>query len=488
VLVRIAEKIRRFVSSKDGSIKTRVIRSGIWVSIGEMVVTALSFVKSVILARLLAPEMFGLIGLCNIVIRAIETFTRPGISQALIQRRSSFTEASNTAFTLLVARGFMLAALLALVAPGAALFYESSELDQMLKLLALVFVIGGFTNINTIAKQKELDFRSLSYLSQSTAFLGLITTVGLAYWLRNAWALVFGQIATTFFQATLSYYFVEGRPRIAFSRKIAKELLSYGKFITASSAVLFVSTAMDTATIGKILDTQQLGYYVLAFTIANLVTASLSKVASGIMMPAYSKLQNDNAALRSAYLKTSAVVMFVCFPATIGLIITSESVIHVIYGPKWSNAALPLQILAVFGMLRALSSINGFLFEGIGKPQIPLYVGLVRLAVILALIIPLTIAYGLEGAATAVTVAMALQLGLFWYSVGRILDVRASQFLDSLWGPIWKSSIMGIVVYVMSNYVNGMTKFGLAVIVISGMSTYLILNVREIATIRHRSV
>src|SRR5690606_27891894 len=110
------------VSSVDGSVRTNVIRSGIWVGAAEIVMAVLSVGRSVALARLLTPEMFGLMGLCSIVIRAIETFTRPGIGQALIQRQASFEEARDTAFTLLLARGIMLGMFLAAAAPLIAWF------------------------------------------------------------------------------------------------------------------------------------------------------------------------------------------------------------------------------------------------------------------------------------------------------------------------------------------------------------------------------
>ena len=238
-LTKFVRKFYRFVTSDEGSIRTRVLRSGAWASIGESSVVVLSFIKLVIIARLLSPEMFGLMGLCNIVIRAFETFTRPGIGQALIQRTSPFDEARDTAFTLLLVRGVLLALLLLVAAPVTAGFYEEQQLEKMLQALSLVFIVGGLTNVNTIARRKELDFRAITFLQQATALLGTIVTIGLAFWFKSVWALVVGQISTTLFNAILSYYFVPGRPRCEFDWKIAKELMSYGKFITASSAIVF---------------------------------------------------------------------------------------------------------------------------------------------------------------------------------------------------------------------------------------------------------
>lgn len=451
---------------------------------GESSVAILSFIKSIILARLLAPEMFGLIGLCNIVIRALETFTRPGVGQALIQRSDAFENARDTAFTLLLVRGFVLALLLVIVAPVTAAFYEEQALEKMLMALSIVFVLGGLRNINTIADQKELNFRRLTYLQQVTAFLGTLVTVAAAFWLRSAWALVVGQIATTLFQTVLSYYFIPGRPRIEFDWRIAKEILSYGKFITASSTIVFLTMSLDTAILGKVLGAQELGYYVLAFSFANLVTSSLSKVVSGIMLPAYSKLQDDLPALRRAYLRTLSTILFVCIPATIGVVVIAESIIHVIYGSKWEAAVLPLQILVVFGLFRAVAGINGYLFEGIGKPDIPLYVSLVRLAILVPIIFPLIDKFGLAGAAIAITVTMALQWLIFVILTQKYVNVSLVETAGVVAKPLWKSLVMGMVVFAASSYLDNMSVAGLLIAVSIGGLTYAVLNTRELVKIK----
>jgi O-antigen/teichoic acid export membrane protein len=477
------KKAFKFAMSDDGSLKKRVIRSGLWVSLREAMITLIGLFKSIVLARLLSPDMFGLMGLCSLALSMVETFTRPGISQALIQRQSSFDDARDTAFTLLVARGLLLTALLAIVAPSVARFYGSDELKPMLQALSIVFLIGGFTNINLIGRQKELEFRQISYITQLSALLGTIPTIACAFWLRNVWALVIGQIATTLTSTLLSYYFIGGKPRLSFDRKVARELLSYGKFITASSIVIFVATNLDTAVIGKLLGTQELGYYVLAFTIANLIASSLSKLASSIMMPAYSKLQADKAALRQAYLRTLQIVMFATLPATLGAFLTAEFIVHVVYGEKWAGAVIPLQLLLIFGFLRGLASINGYLFEGIGRPHISLYVGLLRLSVLAVLIIPMTTRFGLAGAAASVTIAMMVQWLCFFVFANRTLSISFRHTMEVLWSPIWKSCVMAAAVMTLALYVDGMTNSGLAVLVLVGASVYLGLNARMLITI-----
>jgi PST family polysaccharide transporter/lipopolysaccharide exporter len=375
----------------------------------------------------------------------------------------------------------LLALVLALVAPLAAWFYDSQPLEPMLQALSLVFVIGGLRNINTVAREKELAWRRLALLRQATALLGAVTTVAAAFWLRNVWALVVGQLATTAFDTLLSYYFVSGRPRLAMNLKIAKELFSYGKFITASSIVLFIASSLDTAVIGKIHGTEELGYYVLAFTVANLVTASLSKLASGIMMPAYSKLQADVSALKRAYLRTVSLLMLITLPAAFGVIVIAEEFVQVVYGPKWADAVLPLQILAIFGVFRAAASMNGYLFEGIGKPHLGFYLASIRLVVLAPSVIIMTLYYGLLGAAVSVTFAMAVHWAGSIAYISRSIGVTLRQTVGTIFPFLWKSALMALAVFLLSFEVNTDSILGLMIVITFGMVLYSGLNFRVLA-------
>ena len=484
--LKALRKVLRFAVADEGSVKTRVMRSGIWVASAEATIAILNIGRSIVLARLLSPEVFGLMGLVSIVVRTVETFTRPGIGQAVIQRRDSFEIARDTAFTLLLVRGLMLALLLAGLAPLVAWFYEADELGPMLQVMSFVFLIGGLQNINLIAKQKDLDFRSISHLDQVTAVFGTITTVVMAYWLRNVWALVIGQLATSGLYTLLSYYFVPGRPRITVNWRIARELLSYGKFITASSIVLFIATELDVAVLGKVVGPEQLGYYVLAFTIANLVTTNISKVVSRIMLPAYSALQTDMPALKRAYIRTLSSVLLLVLPAAVGTIMVAHPLIRAVYGETWEQAIVPLQVLALFGLVRALASFNGYLFEGIGQPNIAFRLALFRLSVIAPMIVPMIKSYALLGAAITVTAGIAVQwmAGLIYLS--RFAGITWRDFARILSGPLWKSGVMAGILYGMTVGMDLANLPGLALLAGTGILSYGLLNVGELRRFRRQ--
>lgn len=482
------KKIVDLARTDGGSIRTRVLRSGVWVGLSEALLGVMGGLRSVALARLLSPEVFGLMGLANVAIRTVETLTRPGVMQALIARQGNFEDSGSTAFTLLVGRGALLTLVLAAVAPWIAAFYEEDELESVLACLSLIFLLGGLSNINTIARQRELDFRQLTYIKQAASLISTIATIAIAFWYRSVWALVIGQLTSAATTVVCSYYFVEGRPTFRLNSAVARQLLSYGKFITGSSIVLFVARELDSAVIGKLLGTRELGYYSLAAMVAFLPTGNVSKIASIIMMPAYSKLQSDPSAVRRAYCRVLAVVMLFVLPASVGLFVLAEPLIQVIFGDKWLPAAIPLQVLTLFGLLRALTSFSGFLFEGIGKPKAAFLLGLIRLLVIAPAIVPMIKFYGLLGAALTVTVGIAAQWLAGLVFLRKFAGITVAQLMGSIWQPLWTTVLMGFAACTLTLAVDARSLAGLATVVVASAILYGALNFRTLMALKREGL
>jgi O-antigen/teichoic acid export membrane protein len=474
--MELLKKLSRFVSADGGTIKARIMRSAFWVGLQHIGITLLTVIRSVALARMLTPEIFGLMGIATVVLRATDAFTRPGVGQALIARQKDFEAAAGTAFTMLVARGVFLALVMCAAAPLIAHFYEEAELGPMLFALSAVFVVNSFSNINIIARQRELDFKSQSLLSQATQVIGTIVTIAMAWWMRSVWALVVGQVAQAVINTLLSYVFIPGRVRFAFDKEVFKDLIGYGKFVTGSSLLLYVCTELDAAVIGKVLGPEQLGYYALAMTVSTLVTITLTRIASSIMMPAYSKLQGDLPALRAAYLRVLSMVMMLVLPASIGLAVAAEPFVDVVYGEKWAPAVLPLQMLAIFGIFRALMSFSGYLFDGIGRPEVAFKLGAMRLIALAPLIVPLVMGWGNAGAAIAVTIGGLVQWGAGYYYLNKFVQITPKQIWLTLWRPLWTSVVMGAAVIGMGHVVDAYNVLGLGLVVGVGVVAYLALN------------
>ena len=476
-------KLIKFMNQKDGSLKGKAIRSGAWLGVAGAVIGVLNFVRSIILARLLTPDIFGLMGIALMFFRAIEALTRPGVVSALIHRQGDFDEAKDTVFVILLIRGVLLCVFLYIGAPFIASFYDEPVLENMLWVMAIGFVFLGGKNINVVARAKELDYKQLAILDQVLEIVNTTVVIILAFWLKNVWALVAGHVASSAIIMFLSYVLIPGKPKFGFKMEIAKELLTYGKFITGTSIILFLISQADNAVIGKVLGVEALGYYVLAFTTANFATTYVAKLAARVLFPVFSKIQDDRAALRQAYLQTIELLSIVVFPASVGLFMLSEELVMMLYGEKWLPSAVILSVLCIFGLARAFASVSGNVLNGIGKPHVDFYLSLVRGAMIVILIYPLTVTYGLVGTALSVTIPMILHslfmvFGMHWY-----IQLDWYKIPKAMWLALIKTALMAAVIFLAKEYLDLSQTLWLVGLVFFSAGFYALLSYRTLFSI-----
>jgi O-antigen/teichoic acid export membrane protein len=416
-----------FLVGTEGGTLSRVLRAGTWVVFGTAGQMILQIVRQIFLARLLSPEAFGLMGLVLIATRALELFTAMGIGASLIHRQERVEDARNTAFTMQMLRGLILAIIILPVAPFAARFYSEPLLRDLMFVIAFVFVLDGATNINLVLLQKKLDFRTLTTYEMLVAVCGSVSVISLAFAFRSVWAMVIGNVVTAAVRVVLSYWLVPGLPTFRFDKQLAGEIFRYGRYITGFTVLAFFTSEIDNLFVGKLLGTEQLGLYTMAFILGNLPATAIAKTAAQVIFPAYSMLQNDPEALRRAYLTVLRTVAGMSIPAAAGLALLAPDVIHVVYGPKWIGASASLRILAILGAGRAIGILGGYLFNAVGRPNVPFYMNAAKLSIILLTIYPLTVAYGIEGAAVSVTMPQLLEPCVGILLVRRQLELPVGQ-------------------------------------------------------------
>lgn len=481
--MKFLKRIAQFLGRTDGSLQRKALRSGIWVGISSAGVAVLSFARSIILARLLTPEIFGLMAICSMSIRMIEIFTETGFGAALIHRQQRFEDARDTAFTLMVLRGVGLSLLALLIAPWAAAFYNQPILDSIVAVMGISFVLTGCQNINLIALQKELDFKRLTYFEQAGAVLNFFVSVGFAYVFRSVWALVYAQIAAATVNCVLSFVMLPGRVRFRFDYAIAKELFHYGKFFTGLAIVVFLTRELDNLAIGKLLGMDVLGYYVVAYTLANIPSTYLSTVLAKVLFPMFSKLQADRVGLGVEYWRGIRLLLAIAVPLSVGIAVLAPEIVAVLYGARWAPAAAPLQILAAFGCFRALWMLNGYLYNAIGKPQIDFYVSLSRLVVMGAVLYPLTVSYGIIGASVAVTLPMVLQFLVGVFLSQRFIGVPIATALRPFVIAIGQGAVLVVVLLSAKVFVTSNPVIGLAILIMLGAVVCLVLNAQEVLAV-----
>jgi len=450
--IALTKKLISYLQANDGTLRQRVIRGGFWVFISYGGDKFLNVVRSVILARLLSPDDFGLIGLAAVATGFMAVMTEVGIGQAVIHRQETTDDVLSTAWTISLLRSALLSAATFLAAGPVAVWFETPTLAPIMRVMALTFIIGGFGNIGVIVLKKELDFRTLAYFSFIATILNLVIVIIAAIIFRNAWALVLGSLSQELIMLIGSYIIHPFRPRPRWRSHIAKDLLGYGKYIFSGGIVNYFLTQGDDALVGKILGIYQLGFYRMAYNVSNMPATSITHVIGRVALPAYAKLQDNIPALQQAYLRTLKITSLLAVPVSGGLFVLAPDVVLVFYGEKWLPMVPSFMVLCIYGLERAVNASVGPLFQAKGKPQIVFYLTLIKLILLALLIYPLTIRYGILGASVASSLVAILISMNAMPLVAKTLKCTVSILLKTIAGSFAATGLMVAILFLLKSF------------------------------------
>lgn len=410
------------------TLSQRVARGGVWVFALRITRLLLGFGSTIILARVLAPTDFGLFGIALLAMSALDTFSNVGLNAALVQKKQDISTYLNTAWTLQVIRGGLLALVLFATAPYVAAFFKTPAAKPILQVIGLSTFIQGFTNIGVIYFQKDLEFHKQFAYGFSGTLANVSIAISSVLLLRSVWALVFGLLAGDLAQLIVSYFIHPYRPRPRFNQGQFKELFDFGKWVLGSSILIYLVTQGDNILVGKLLGVAALGFYQLAYRISNMPATEITHVISQVSFPAYSKLQADIPKLKEAYLKILQLTAFLSFPVAGLIFVLAPDFTRIFLGEKWLPMVPAMQILVFAGLLRSIQATAGPVFVAIGKPIIDTQGQCLRLLVLATFIYPLTIQFGILGASLAVVASFLATTIWFGLKVINITGCRNKQF------------------------------------------------------------
>jgi len=455
------------------SLSQQAVRGGIWIFALRITNKLLRLVRTVILARVLAPHDFGLMGIALLAMVILETFSHTGFNIALIQKKGNIEEYLDTAWVVQVIRGIILFGILLAAAPFVAAFFNTPRATDIVRVIAISVLFKGFTNIGTIYFQKNFEFNKLFVHLISTTIADLAVAIPAALILRSVWALVFGLVASHLVGCIMSYIMSPFRPRMNIDWKKFRELFGFGRWILGSGILVFLITQGDDAFVGKILGATALGFYLMAYTLSNLAATEISEALSIVAIPTYSKIQDNLNKLKDAYLKVLQLTAFISIPISGGIFILAPELTSTFLGDKWMAMVPAMQALALAGLVRSIASTTVPVFYAAGKPKIETKWQIIRLLVLAALIYPFSIKWGILGASIAVLLSIfASNIG-FSFMVIRITKCGAKNFNKLIILPLINGIIIVLSIFVLKTYINATGILSLLLLVCAGILIYL---------------
>lgn len=378
---------------------------------------ALVLVTMAILARLLTPEEFGIVGFATLVTAYLAVLKDLGLGAAVIQRKDDVDEAAQTVFVLNLAIGAALTAITFVAAPFVATFFREPLVTPLLRVLSLTFVLESLGSMHVVLLKKNLDFRRKLVPDIGQSVVRGVVSIGLAATGFGVWALVWGHLAGVVSFVVLSWAVIPWRPTFTMHRRLLRPLTRYGAPLVLTDIQYAIWANLDYVVVGRLLGDAALGIYTLAYRLPELLVHSVWRVLAQAIFPVFSRLQDDIAALRRGFLATIRYTQIAIVPLCVGLFVTAESAVAVLFGDQWAAVAPVLQVMAVFSLIGSIGVNAGDVYKALGRPDL-----LAKLSVIeLAALVPALLygaRYGVIGVAWAHAIVATLD------SVVRLLVAR----------------------------------------------------------------
>lgn len=388
------------------SLTTRTARAAQWRLAGAAVGAVSQLVVGVLLARLLTPGEFGIAALAYVVLGLAQPLGDLGLGSAIVQRARLTDRHIRSAFTCSVLVGIAIAAVMAAAAPLGAAALRDAKVTPVLRLLSVGIVLRGTSVVAEALLWRNLDFRRQFLIETTSYVLGYGgVAVGLALLGHGVWSLVWGGLAQTLITSVAQLAAVRHPIRPLLAASELQELLGFGIGAATSACVNYVALNGDYFVVGRLMGAVDLGLYTRAYTLMNLPQTYAAGVMSRVMFPAFAKVQGDPARVRSAYLVVTRLTAMIAAPAMTTMVIVAPHLVRGFYGPQWTEAVVPLQILSIAGYFRALYHLGGIVAQSAGR----VYAELWRQVTYAAAVVGGTLVgsrYGLPGVAVGVSAAI----------------------------------------------------------------------------------
>lgn len=380
----------------------------------------LSLVKTIIIARILSPYQFGLFGIATLILVLVEILTETGVNIFLVQNKKNIDDYISTSLIVSILRGILISIVIFFSSSFVAKFFNAPASQNLLLLIAFVPFLRGLINPSVVKFQKDLRF-SMEFLYRSSVFLvETLISIFLVIVTKSVEGLIWGMIFGVLFEIGFSYLFARPIPGFSFNFEIFKEVVGFGKWITVSTIFNYFYQHGDDMAVGRILGTRSLGVYDMAYRISLIPITDIADVVFRVTFPVYVKISHDLKRLRRAYFRSLAFVILLVVPIGLVLFIYPREIIFFILGSKWIEAAPVLQVLAVFGVVRAISVFSGSVFLSLERQNIVTLISMVGLIGLGVTIVPFVLKWGIIGAALSALVGTSLTLPLIFYNVYKI--------------------------------------------------------------------
>jgi PST family polysaccharide transporter/lipopolysaccharide exporter len=389
-----------------------------------------------ILARLLVPDEFGLMAIVFAASETFEAFTEVGVKQSVIHsKRGDEAEYLNVAWWFQAARGLVLFVVGFIVAPWIGSFYNNPDLLPLLRVAFVAVLFNGFISPRVHVLEKKIQFGKWVFLYQGSGLVGILVSLGIALFaVRNVWALVIGFVTEAVIRCLLSFILCPFVPRISIDRDSLIDILKYARKMLGVAILAVIAFQTDILVLGRVVPAKQVGLYWLSLQLALQISMLFSKVVYPVLLPVFAEKQDDKQSLCNAIKEVTAYTAVFAIPIATFSAACAGSILSAVYGSEYAAVAIPFGLLCIYALVRMQGSSLVQVYFAIGKPHLHRRFVILRLAVLVVLIYPGTVLFGLTGAAAVVLFANCIGLCVQVIWMKKPIGLRFREYASS-WIP-----------------------------------------------------
>ncbi|MDE6300839.1 MAG: MOP flippase family protein [Muribaculaceae bacterium] len=455
------------------SLKSKTLKGTLWSSIERFSVQGVSFIVMIIMARILTPEDYGLVGMLTVFIAVAQSLVDSGFSQALIRKQDRSEIDNSTVFYFNIVIGGVLYLVLYLCAPLIARFYNEPQLVVLMRLISLSVLINSFVVVQRALLTIKIDFKTQAKASFTAVIFSGAIGIIMAYEGSGVWAIVWYQLSNLLINVIALWILSSWRPKFIYSWNSFKELFSFGSKLAISGIIDTVYRNIYLIVIGKVFKASDLGYYTRADQFATFPSSNITGILQRVTFPVLCTIQNDDERLKSVYRRFYRLSAFIVFPLMLGLAALAHPFILVTLKEKWAFSAPLLQILCLAMMWYPIHAINLNLLQVKGRSDLFLKLEVIKKC-IGVVILCVTIPFGLVPMCWGLVASSIISLIINTHYTEKLIHLGFLQQLSDLLPALIYATSMGFLVWGVSAFMpNEILK--LSVGVITGILYFLII-------------
>lgn len=400
------------------SLKDQTVKGVYWSSAENVITVGITFVVGLVLARLLGPEEYGLIGIITIFISVFNSIVDSGFSNALIRKKEVDNLDYNTIYITNLVFSVILFIVLFLIAPAISVFFNRPQLIPLTRVMGGVLIINAFSIIPRTVLVRQLDFKTQAKVSFIASIVSGVIGIGMALSGCGIWSLVGQQISRQFLNSALLWGWCHWRPQIEFSFSRFKDLFNFGWKLLVSGLIDTIWKEIYQVVIGKVYSPSTLGQYTRAQQFASVFSSNLTFVVQRVSFPALSQIQDDKLRLKLAYKRIIKVTMLVSFVLMLGMVGSAKQMVQVLVGDQWLPCVPYLQIICFTMMLYPLHAINLNMLQVQGRSDLFLKLEIIKKIIAVGPIV------------------LGVFINIYWMLIGSVVTGFISYWLNAAYsGP-----------------------------------------------------